>query len=208
MFRKELLIIGSLLTVLFLAVAGVGWYAVWTLHETSRMLVVDTLPGLVDAGLAHERMHDNRHAMHLMIMVPTDVERTRLIEMVKANSTDALWQDYANSIFQEDDRNNYQAMMSVRSNYLASADKFLGLVKTSQLTAAQVLFEGDLARQFQSYRTAVKTLFDYNAQQGVNRSKVITRDIGCAPWLISGLCLLIFIIGFVFGLRSAWGGGK
>ena len=205
MFKRELLIIASLLSAIFLAVAGAGWLAVWKLHETSRMVVVDTLPGLASAGLAQERMHDNRHTMHLMLSPHTAAERAQLIAQVNANRTDGLWRDYAGSIFEPEDRTNYQALMTVRSNYLAGTEQFMALVQADKTTEAELFFNGELSQRFQDYNAAAKTLFNYNVQQGSSRGQTIMTAFRYAPWLIGGLCLLVFVIGLVFGLRSACG---
>jgi hypothetical protein len=208
MFKRELLIIVTALSAIFLAVAVAGWLAVWKLHETSRMVVVDTLPGLANAGLAQERMHDNRHIMHLMLSPHTAAERAQLIAQVNANRTDVLWRDYAGSIFEPEDRSNYQAMMNVRSNYLAGAEQFMAMVQAEKIAEAQGFFDGELSRRFQDYNTAAKTLFNYNVQQGSSRGQTIMMAFRYAPWLIGGLCLLVFVIGLVFGLRLACGNDK
>ncbi|MEI6078835.1 MAG: MCP four helix bundle domain-containing protein [Verrucomicrobiota bacterium] len=205
MFKKELLIIATVLSAIFLAVAGAGWLAVWKLHETSRTVVVDTLPGLASAGLAQERMHDNRHTMHQMLSPHTAAERAQLIARVNSSRTDALWRDYAGSIFEPEDRSNYQAMMTVRSNYLAGTEQFMALVQVEKITEAQLFFDGDLSRRFQDYTAAAKILFDYNVREGSRRGQTIMTAFRYAPWLIGGLCLLVFVIGMVFGLRSACG---
>ena len=205
MFKKELLIIATALSAIFLAVAVSGWLAVWKLHETSRMVVMDTLPGLANAGLAQERMHDNRHTMHLMLSPHTAAERAQLIAQVNANRTDTLWRDYAGSIFEPGDRQNFQAMMTVRSNYLAGTEQFMALVQAGKITEAQTFYEGELTQRFQDYNTAAKTLFNYNVQQGSHRGQTIMTAFRYAPWLIGGLCVLVFVIGLTLGLRSACG---
>ena len=86
MFRRELFIAGTLAAAIFMAVAGAGWLTVHELHETSKMLVVDTLLGLADAGLAGEKMHDNRHRMHEMFFPHTAAERAQMIAMATTNS--------------------------------------------------------------------------------------------------------------------------
>jgi len=208
MYQRELLIVMSLVMVIFLGVAGAGWFVVRELHETSKMLVVDTLPGLVDSGLAEERMHDNRHTMHEMLNPHTAAERALMIEQVRTSSTQALWQDYADSIYEPEDRTNYQSMIPVRSNYNQCCEQFFILVSADKMNEATILFSGDLARQFQSYNDAAKKIFAYNVRQGIARGKSIIAALHYGPWAIGGLCVLTFVIGLLLGLRFAMSGGK
>jgi hypothetical protein len=202
------MIVGALAAAIFLAVAGAGWFTVRELHEYSSKLVEDTLPGLVDTGLAGERMHDNRHTMHEMLFPHTAAERAQMIEQVKTNSTDALWQDYTASIFEPADRQNYQTAMLTRSNYLQGCNQFLDLVSAGKIDEATVLFNGDLSQRFQRYNAAAKNLFDYNMWQGIGRGKIILETATYAPWVIAGVCVLMFGFGLLLGLRLVLSGAK
>ncbi len=208
MFRRELFIAGTLAAAIFMAVSGAGWLTVHELHETSKMLVVDTLPGLADAGLAGEKMHDNRHTMHEMLFPHTAAERAQMIAMAKTNSTASLWRDYATSIFEPTDLQNYQAMMLVRSNYIQGTQRFLDLVTAGKMDEASAFYDDELARSFQGYDDAAKILFDYNVRQGMNRGKIILVTANYAPWIIAGSSVLAFWFGLVLGIRFAWSSPK
>jgi hypothetical protein len=207
MYKRELLTVSLFAAVTFLLVAGAGWFAVDRLHQTSKMLVIDTLPGLVDAGLAEERLHENRHVMHEMLAPHSAAERAQMIRLVTTNSVEDLWLNYAGSVYAPEDRENYQAMLLVRSNYLQTLPPFFDLVTAGKLAEAATLFYGDQSRSFQSYDAAAKKIFDYNVQQGFHRGKSILNSLQYAPWLIGGLCVLVFLLGLALGLRSGLGGG-
>jgi len=206
MFQRELFIIVSLLAAVTLAVAGLGWYAISKLHETSRLIVADTLPGLTYAGLAEERIHDNRHKMHELLTPHTSSERESIILSIKANNTDTLWLEYKNSIFATEDRQSFQTLMEMRSNYLQSCDRFYTLVDANKIDGAKAFYYGDLSDRFQKYKTAAKNLFDYNVKQGFIRGNTVIRSISLAPWLISVFCILIFMGGVILGLRTGLSG--
>lgn len=208
MFRRELLIIMSVGAAIFLAVAGAGWFVVRELHETSRALVVDTLPGLTAVGLAGERMNDNWRAMRDLLAPHTAAERAQMIVLVKTNSTEALWRDYAVTIFEPEDRQNYQTLMLARSNYLQGCEQFFGLVTAGNMDEAPAFFNGELVRRFQGCNDAAKRLFDYNVRQGMDRGETILNTTRYAPWAIGGLCVLVFGFGLALGLRLALSGGK
>jgi hypothetical protein len=208
MFQRELLIVTTLAGATFLLVAGTGWLAVGKLHETSKMLVIDTLPGLVDAGLVEERVHENRHLMHEMLLPHTPAERARMVQFVTTNNTQPLWRDYQDSIYSPEDRQNFQAMTLVQSNYLQTVPPFLDLVTAGKLDEATTVFFGEQSRRFQGYDAAIKKVFDYNVQQGLARGKTILSSLRYAPLAVAGLCVLVFVFGLTLGLRSALGGGK
>ena len=206
MFRREFFIIGAFATAIFLGVAGVGWVTVRGLHETSRMLAVDTLPGLTDAGLAEERLNDNRRNMRDMLSPHSAAELGQMLLQVRTNSTDALWRDYANSIFEPEDRQNYQSMMLVRSNYLLGCERYLDLVSSGKMDEASAVFNGELARSFRGYNSAAKDLFDYNVRQGQARAERIQTSLRYAPLAVAVVTVMVFLFGLILGLRAALSG--
>jgi hypothetical protein len=208
MFRREFLILGGTMAAIFLSVAGSGFFEVRELHETSVKLVVDTLPGLVDAGLAQERINDNRFILREMLDPHTETERLQMIQTVKTNASKPLWQDYAARIFDEEDRKNYQSMMQVRAEYFQGCEQFQALVRTGNINAASAYFYGELTRRFLAYNTAVEKLFRYNVQQGIARGEIIRANSCYAPWIISVLCVVVFGLGLTMGVRAAWSGGQ
>ena len=201
MYRKEFLVITLVAVVLFLAVAGAGWSAILKLQNTSKMLVVDTLPGLVDTGQAIERMNDNRRTMFGMLNARTGAERAQLLALVRTNSTDTLWSDYTTSIFEPEDRQNYQAMVLVRSNYLQGCEAYFEMLSVGKTNEASNFFYGDLSRNFRSYNEAAKKLFNYNVRQGKDRGEIIIHITSFSLWVIAGVSVFLFVIGLFFGMR-------
>jgi hypothetical protein len=73
---------------------------------------------------------------------------------------------------------------------------------------ANAYFYGEQNRLFHDYAGCVRKMFAYNAQQGDVRARSILTTIRLAPWTIGLLCLLVFVLGFTLGLRSALNVGK
>jgi hypothetical protein len=203
MLQRELLIILLFVVAIFLGVAGTGWFAVQRLNQTSRQLVLDTLPGLEEAGLAEESIHESRHVMREMLFPHTAAERLRMSAFVETNTAGGEWQKYADSIFEPQDRQNYEAMMLVRSNYLQTVPKFLDLVRAGNMDQASSYFYAEQGRLFQNYLTAVTAVFEYNVAQGSVRGQSILNATHYAPWTIGALCVLVFVFGLALGLRLA-----
>ena len=205
MFQRELLTVGALAAAIFLAVAGAGWFTVRELHEYSSKLVEDTLPGLVDSGLAGERMHDNRHTMREMLFPHTASELDQLIGVLGTSRTEALWQDYATTIYEPEDQQNFQNMMQARSNYLAGEPRLFALVKAGRIPEATAHFHGGSWDAFARYETGVRTLFEYNVQQGRHRAKFLLEINRYVQGVIAIFGLVLFLLGLAAGFRLALG---
>jgi hypothetical protein len=194
--------------VIVLLVAGTGWTAVEKLHETSKLLVVDTLPSLVDAGLVEQRIHQNRDRMRALLQELPAAGRAEIIRFVTTNTTDRLWCGYAAGIYAPDERRLYQAMLPAESGYNQTLPPLFDLVAAGKLDAAAAWFYGEQSRRFQTYDAAVKQVFAYHVQQGLDRGKNIRNSLGYAPWAVAGVCALVFIGGLGLGRRFGLGGGK
>ena len=206
MFQREFLLITSISASIFLAVASMAWFSFEQLHRTSSKLVVDTLPGLMDAGMASERMCANRHAMRLMLAPANATNRLQMIAQVQANNTDKLWQDYETSIYENEDRQNFQKMMATRQDYLIACQQFYGLVTAGKMAEAATFFDGDLSARFHRYEDAVKVMFDYNVRQGTARGERFLKTERYAPAIMAGLAVFIFLLGLVLGMRFTLSG--
>lgn len=191
---------------IFWGVAGLAWLAVQQLRDASRMMVEDTLPGLMDAGTAAERMHDNRFAMRQMLMSQSKDERAKSIYRVQTNNTDALWSDYAASIYQAEDRQDFQALLAAHKDYRDGCQRFFDMMLAEKDEEASAFFYGELSVLFQRYDGAAKALFNYNVRQATERSKEIRRTARFTPLAVAGLTVLGFLFGLILGMRHAFSG--
>jgi hypothetical protein len=203
MLQRELLIVLSFVMMVFLGVAGTGWFAVQHLNQTSRKLALDTLPGLVEAGLAEERIYESRRVMREILFPHTVAERRVMVDFVQTNTANEEWQSYSTSIFEPEDQHNYETMMLARSNYLQTMPRFFDLVKAGNIDQATAYFYGGQDSLFRSYLAAVKSIFEYNVAQGRVRGQSILTATRYAPWAIGALCVVVFVFGLALGLRMA-----
>lgn len=205
MFKRELFNLGFSTALICLIVVASGLFLVKKLHHTSEMLALDTLPGLVDAGLAEERIYQDRRVMREMLFPHTSAERTAMLSLVSTNFTDDLWQDYAKSIYEIEDGQNFQKMMILRSNYLAGLPQLFALVRNEHIPEATDYFNGDSRSAFTAYVTAVRTLFQYNVKQGRDRATVIVQSMHYVMWVLIIFSLMLFCLGLAVGFRVALG---
>jgi hypothetical protein len=206
MFRKELSILGGIVIVIFLAVAGSSWYAARALQQTAAMVALDTLPGLVDAGAAISRMRENWLRIHLVLQTTDTSARAALINYVRINSTEGLWRDYGHSAYSEQAKQGFQALAAARSAFLGRRDEFLELAAAGRQDEAATILEKDLTPLYAQYDRKAQALFAYNARVGRERGATVLEYARFAPFAISALALFMFLLGTLFGWRFAWSG--
>jgi hypothetical protein len=207
MYKKEFVQIVFFTAVVFAVVAGAGWFAVHQLQQNSLLLAIDTLPGLLDVSAAEMRANENWQTMGRLLKTHNSAEQAQLIREVTRNQSDTAWQNYEANIYDNADRQSFQAMMILRSNYFQVREQFFDLVTAGKFDEASGLFRGDLSRGFNAYHATVKKLFSYNAQLGQTRGDAILKSAKYAPWVIAGLCVLVFVLGWILGVRFAIGAG-
>src|SRR2546426_11636906 len=129
MFRKELIILVGIACAVFVVVAGIASLAVRAVQRDASMVVQDTLPGLVSAGEAIDRLNENWFNAHLLLETGTLAERARLIDGIETNSTAELWQRYGQSIYDEQDAQLFRTMENARAQFMDSRSNYFELVR-------------------------------------------------------------------------------
>lgn len=206
MFRREFYLINGLAVLIFAAAVWLVWQQLQPLRENARMLAVDTLPGLVDTGLAIQLLNDNQNAVQRLLISRSAAEQAACIAQVRTNSTEPFWQDYAASIFSLEDKANYDQAMSVRQSYLQAREQLFALMSAGKFQAAAALNDQKVLPLFSEYRNHARQLFAYNVRQGTERQQQILAGITLIPLIIGLLVLLSFGFGWLFGLRCGLGG--
>lgn len=206
MFRRELLIVGSLAALVFVLVAVVGSFVGRAIQRDASMIAVDTLPGLVDAGAATSLTAENWLRAHQILQAASEAERTVLMRQIRATSNERLWREYGESIFDEEDRKNYTELLTVRTNFMRLREEFLALTQAGHAAEAQSFLELKLTPAYHAYQGVSKKLFEYNARLGRERAARVIRLSRIAPLALAGFCVLVFAFGVVIGLRGAFTG--
>lgn len=206
MYRKELFTLGALILTAFLAVAGSAWMMIRIMQHQARMVVVDTLPGLINAGEAINRMDNNWDRIVSLTEIPLPEQRSNLIQHLHANTTAEFWKQYQESIFDPSDRRLFQETQTLRSGFTNLVENYFHLVNEQQLEAARRLAKDRLEPAFKLYRTDAMMLFQFNEKMALERSQHILMLARWLPLLAGLLSALIFALGFLFGLRGAFSG--
>ena len=205
MFRKELLILGGVALLVFLIVAGTASLAVRAVQRDGAMLAKDTLPGLVTASEAINRMDENWFGLHLLLTADSPESRENLIEKVTRNSTGPVWRLYQEAIFDQEDARLFQQVNASRARFLEARGRFFDLVRAGDSRGAKELFEGELGQAFEEYRGAAKEILKLNANVGHERADRMIQVSSWVPFALGAFCVMVFLIGVFVGFKASLG---
>jgi len=206
MFRKEFLIISALAVMIFSLAALAGLWVAETIKKDASSIALDSLPGVVDAGAATATIQENWLRTHALVNSSSSAERAALAQQIRTQSTEKLWRDYADSIYEPQDRLNFHELVRVRTNFLALREQFLRLAESQQLPEARSFLDQKLTPAYESYRAMSEKLFQYNAQVGRERASRVIRVSRLAPWVLAFAGVVLFGSGVLVGLRGAFTG--
>ena len=205
MFQKELILLVGVAAAVVVMVVGIASLAVRAVQHDASMVVLDTLPGLVSAGEAMERLNENWFTAHLLLETGTPAERTRLIREIDSNSTSEMWRRYGQSIYDSRDPQLFRDMEVARLEFMSARSNYFQLVQSGRMTEARDFFSAPLAADFKKYRQAAGSIFIWNAEVGQQRADRITRLSRWTPYLLGALCVLVLLLGVFIGFKASLG---
>ena len=205
MFRKELLITLTLALGIFIIVALLASMAVRNVQRVGESLARDTLPGLVYAGSALNRMNENWMLAYRLLEPELEQRREELIQQIDANSTGAMWQSYKEAIFDRRDAELFAEMESNRRTFLAQRALYFELIRSRGTETARSFFDSQLETSFRNYRSAAVALFKLNVEEGQQRADRLIRLSRGTPLAVGGLCVLILLSGVLLGFKASLG---
>ena len=202
MFRREFFILCTLATAIFLMVAVAGFWIGHTISTDAGKIAADTFPSLVDAGSAMTLAQDNWLRVQLLANTASATDQSMLIEQIGANSNEGLWRDYGQSIYDAEERQEYQQLLFDRTNYLRLRDEYFALIRGNQNSVARDFLQDKLTPAYERYREISNRLFQYNANSGRIRAARLIWISRLAP-LVLGVCaIIIFVLGLIAGMRG------
>jgi hypothetical protein len=168
-------------------------------------VVQDTLPGLVSAGEAMDRLNENWFNAHLLLETSAPAERARLMGNIETNSTTELWQRYGQSIYDVRDAQLFRAMEIARTEFMGARSNYFELVQAGRMTEARDFFKSALEAGFKKYRRSAADIFLFNAEVGQQRADRIIRLSRWTPYVLAGLCVVIMLVGVFIGFKASLG---
>jgi glycosyltransferase involved in cell wall biosynthesis len=185
-----------------LLIGTLGFLSVGHLKTQARRIVSDTLPGLSCAGKANASLAQAFNRTLLLLAADTPEQQARLEKDIESFSQAATRYliAYKNQIYTSDDQALFDRLVQRRTEYRAVRDRTIALVKSNRPREAIVLSKAELLPAYNLYREAGDKLFDYNIREGRTRGQNIMTVCTVTQFVVAGIGILIFILGFLIGL--------
>jgi hypothetical protein len=202
-FRRMFPAQGLAISAIILVIIGIaGFLSVHELKKDAQLIVEDTLPGLSDAGAVNASMAEgfNRVLLSLMAENPGELSRYRReLNDFSQRTTDSL-DNYKQSIYSEDDRTNFNQLLERRQNFIHNREQVLALIDSQEKAKALSLFNDSLMPAYREYKTAGEKLLEFNTRQGKSRGHAILKICTSTQYVVAGIGILLFAVGFIIGL--------
>jgi hypothetical protein len=205
MFRKELMIMGGCGLAVFLGVTGLASLAVRALQADAELVARDTLPGLINAGDAIDRLNNNWIRTSQLVRLQERAAREALIRSIETNSSAPLWEKYGRAIYGADDARLFQEMEQARNQFFALRSNYFALTRNGDQDAAGALLEQSLNPAFTEYQRRASAIYKLNAQIGQARAERILKRAWWTPYALGSLCTVILLAGVFIGFKASLG---
>jgi hypothetical protein len=191
---------GSLLALVL--VGALGFLSVSHLKQEASLIVRDTLPGLSSAGeaIAGASSAFNRTLMFLVTENAEQRAQFRKDVESRNQTTSRFLEDYRRVPFSPGEQALFEQVMKRRADYLRLRERVFELADRNQRTQAIEVCNRDLFPVYRDYRDSLNQLFEFNVRQGRTRGETIMRVCTITQWVVAGIGVFIFAIGFLVGL--------
>lgn len=196
---------GALALLVFLLVALIASLVVREIQRDGRLLAGDTIPGLVYAGEALNRMSDNWMTVQLLVNADQPSTRAALIKKIDGNSTVAAWQNYQAAISDPRDKSLFDELTTRRQDFFNKRKRFFELVKAGRLEEVSSFFDSQLKPSFDTYRKSAINIFSFNVAVGKARARDLIQLSRWTPYALAGFCAVVFLAGILIGFKASLG---
>lgn len=183
------------------AVGATAFLCLDHLKDQAWWIVNDTLPGLSYAGEANAYLAENTRT--LIFVLSNDAgQREEIRKEIKSLSarTTAYLKMYNASVYDQQDRANYQNLIQARTEYIQIRDHVLQLAADGNRDEALALYKQSLVPKHEQVKSAGDTLFRYNMDQAQSRGKRMMAFCSALQVAIGVFCVVVFVVGFILGL--------
>jgi methyl-accepting chemotaxis protein len=181
--------------------ACLGYFSLSQLKKNAKSIVEDTLPGLSDAGAANAYLGDASRT--LMLIVTDDVEKQKKIVqdiVVFSQRTTTNLDNYGSAIFTDEDRSNFEAVITERRNYNTIRDHVVSLALAGNKEEALKEYNEIMMPSHIRLKQAGDRLFAYNMNEGKERGRRIMTLCSYTQIGLAVGSVVIFLLGFFIGL--------
>ncbi|HVU18140.1 MAG TPA: methyl-accepting chemotaxis protein [Candidatus Didemnitutus sp.] len=198
----------GVLCLLFIAVGVIVWISLAGIRADAVSLRTDVMPGTIASGqLALVNSQIYILTQKLAEDLPAE-ERNATIQAIAdmSSGNNDLLKKYEETIFEAEDRANFERMSRARDAYISLRKHFIELARDSSHRAEAVaMLNAQIYPAYRQYATEAKTLFDYNASGGDRIANLVTSHATRTTdtvVTVAGVALAVAVlIGFIL-IRS------
>ena len=205
MFRKELVIFSGLALAVFLLVSVVASFLVREVGRDGEMMAKDTVPGLVNAGEAINRLTENWVNTYRLLGLESGEARARLIRQINANTTKPNWARYSRAIYTEEDLRLFKQVEASRGTFVFARSQCFQLVTDGRMEEAKAFFEVKLRPAFERYRSDAVNILLFNAREGAKRADRLIYLARWTPYALAAFCVMVLLAGVFVGFKASMG---
>ena len=194
---------GLMATALALLLVGaLGFLSVGHLKQQAGLIVGDTMPSLSTAGeaIAGASSGFNRTLMFLVTENAGQHAQFRQEVETRNQTTARFLKEYQRVVNSPVERVLFEQVLKQRVEYLRLRQGVFKLADRNQRAEAIDLCNRELFPSYLQYRESLNQLFEFNVRQGRERGETIMRVCTITQWVVAGIGIFIFVLGFLIGL--------
>ncbi len=203
LFNRLFPVQGLAVSALILLVIGTaGFLSVDYLKTHAAAIVQETLPELSHVGAANSSLAEGFNRTLLILMADTPEERAGYRNELAAFSelTTRSLASYERVKFTPAEAVIYQEVSASREKYAVSRQRVLQLVDQEKPAEAMALCRATMLPDYLAYKGAAEKLLKFNARQGKSNGETILRICTITQYVVAGVGVLLFVVGFTIGL--------
>jgi hypothetical protein len=183
-------------------IGALGFVSVSHLKQEAGLIVGDTLPSLSYAGEAIGGASSAFNRTLMFLVTENAEQRAQLRKDLESHNqaTSRILEDYQQVVNSPVERVLYEQVMKRRADYVQLRERILDLADHNQRTQAIDLCNRELFPAYRQYRDSLSQLFEFDVRQGRTRGETIMRGCTITQWVVAGIGIFIFALGFLIGL--------
>jgi glycosyltransferase involved in cell wall biosynthesis len=183
-------------------IGALGFVSVSHLKQEAGLIVGDTLPSLSYAGEAIGGASSAFNRTLMFLVTENAEQRAQLRKDLESHNqaTSRILEDYQQVVNSPVERVLYEQVMKGRADYVQLRERILDLADHNQRTQAIDLCNRELFPAYRQYRDSLSQLFEFDVRQGRTRGETIMRVCTITQWVVAGIGIFIFALGFLIGL--------
>jgi hypothetical protein len=189
-------------SMILLVIGTAGFLSVNYLKRNAEMIVQDTLPGLSNAGAANSSLAEAFNRTLLMVMAVAPEERAKYLKESNefSRQTAESLALYQRAPFTQDELAIYNQVLDRRSKYLTVREEALKLAEAGRQSEALAICKNQMLQAYLDYKFSAEKLLVFNTRQGVSRGETILSICATTQYIVAGIGILLFAVGFLIGL--------